>query len=234
MAAIIAPFGNNALHSAARVGRTRVVNPNSALLAGLVAGLAIATQVGPVSLLLVETAVATGPRRGVAAGMGVAAADLGFATAAAATGGAVSAALASHEAEIRGGAALVLAAIALHGLVGLARERRRPGGVAAPAVPRADAATAGAQFARFLAITAANPLTIASFAAVTAALSLPGLAAAAAFVLGVGAASAAWHLLLTLAAGHAARWLTPAARHALAIGGRLAVLAIAAHLALRG
>jgi threonine/homoserine/homoserine lactone efflux protein len=235
MAAIIAPFGNNALHSAARVGRTRVVNPNSALLAGLVAGLAIATQVGPVSLLLVETAVATGPRRGVAAGMGVAAADLGFATAAAATGGAVSAALASHEAEIRGGAALVLAAIALHGLVGLARERRRPGGAAAPAAPRADAgARAGAQFARFLAITAANPLTIASFAAVTAALSLPGLAAAAAFVVGVGAASAAWHLLLTLAAGHAARWLTPAARHALAIGGRLAVLAIAAHLALRG
>jgi threonine/homoserine/homoserine lactone efflux protein len=212
------------------------VNPDSALLAGLVAGLAIATQVGPVSLLLVETAVATGPRRGVAAGMGVAAADLGFATAAAATGGAVSAALSSHQAEIRGGAALVLAAIAVHGLVGLARERRRPGDAgAAAAVPRADArARAGAQFARFLAITAANPLTIASFAAVTAALSLHGPAAAAAFVAGVGTASAAWHLLLTLAAGHAGRWLTPTARRALAIGGRLAVLAIAANLALRG
>ncbi|HEX6675193.1 MAG TPA: LysE family transporter [Actinomycetes bacterium] len=207
------------------------MNPNSALLTGLVAGLAIATQVGPISLLLVETAVATGPRRGVAAGMGVAAADLGFATAAAATGGAVSAALSSHEAEIRGGAALVLAAIALHGLVGLARERR--GASATSATPRADA-RAGAQFARFLAITAANPLTIASFAAVTAALSLPGLAAAAAFVAGVGTASAAWHLLLTLAAGHAARWLTPRARRALAIGGRVAVLAIAANLALRG
>jgi len=207
------------------------MNPNSALLAGLVAGLAIATQVGPVSLLLVETAVATGPRRGVAAGMGVAAADLGFATAAAATGGAVSAALSSHKAEIRGGAALVLAAIALHGLVGLARERRGAG--AAPAARRADAgARAGAQFARFLAITAANPLTIASFAAVTAALSLHGLAPAAAFVAGVGTASAAWHLLLTLAAGHAGRWLTPAARRLLAVGGRLAVLAIAANLAL--
>jgi threonine/homoserine/homoserine lactone efflux protein len=212
------------------------MDPNAALLAGLLAGLAIATQMGPVSLLLVETAVASGPRRGVAAGMGVAAADLGFATAAAATGGAVSAALSSHKAEIRSGAALVLAAIALHGLLGLARERRHPGRAdAAWVAARADAGgRAGAQFARFLAITAANPLTIASFAAVTAALSLHGLAAAAAFVGGVGAASAAWHLVLTLAAGHAGRWLTPAARRALAIGGRLAVLAIAANLALRG
>ena len=49
---------------------------------------------------------------------------------------------------------------------------------------------------------------------------------------GVGVASAGWHLVLTLAAGHAGRWITPRIRRALAIGGRLAVLAIAAHLAL--
>jgi hypothetical protein len=78
----------------------------------------------------------------------------------------------------------------------------------------------------------ANPLTIVSFAAVATALSLGGALSAAAFVAGVGAASAAWHLALTLAAGHAGRWLTPRVRRALAIGGRLAVLAIAAHLAL--
>ena len=87
---------------------------------------------------------------------------------------------------------------------------------------------------RFLAITAANPLTIASFAAVAAALSLEGPMAAIAFAAGVGAASAAWHIMLTLVAGHAGRWMTPRLRRGLAVGGRVAVLAIAAHLALGG
>ena len=89
-------------------------------------------------------------------------------------------------------------------------------------------------YARFLAITAANPLTIASFAAVAAALSLDGPVAAVAFAAGVGVASAAWHLALTLAAGHAGRWMTPRVRRGLAVGGRVAVLAIAAHLAFAG
>ena len=48
----------------------------------------------------------------------------------------------------------------------------------------------------------------------------------------MGFASAAWHLVLTLAAGHAGRWITPAIRRGLTIGGRLLVLGIAAHLAL--
>ncbi len=211
------------------------MEPSAALLAGLAAGLAIAMQVGAVSLLLVEAAVVAGPRAGVAAGMGVAAADLCFAVIAAAAGGAAGAALASHEGEIRAVAAIVLAAIALHGLIGLARDR---GPAAADGVPDAapDAAPRGggpgAHFARFLAITAANPLTIASFAAVAAALSLDGPAAAAAFAAGVGLASAAWHFALTLAAGHAGGWMTPRVRRGFAVAGRLAVLAIAAHLAL--
>jgi hypothetical protein len=37
---------------------------------------------------------------------------------------------------------------------------------------------------------------------------------------------------LTLAAGHAGRWMTPRVRRGFAIAGRLAVLALAAHLAL--
>jgi threonine/homoserine/homoserine lactone efflux protein len=262
------------------------MDPSAALIAGLAAGLAIAMQVGAVSLLLVETAVTDGPRVGVAAGMGVAAADLGFAVIAAAAGGAAGAALASHETELRLIAATVIAAIAVHGLMAIARDRNgaaaaRSTGGAAPerdepwaadashaaseatpraadgshaaneATPRAadgshaaseytprgsvsspvPSVCARAHFARFLAITAANPLTIASFAAVAAALSLDGPAAAAAFAAGVGVASAAWHLLLSLAAGHAGRWVTPRVRRRLAIAGRLAVIVIAAHLA---
>jgi threonine/homoserine/homoserine lactone efflux protein len=197
-------------------------------------------QVGAVSLLLVEAAVVSGPRVGVAAGMGVAAADLGFAVIAAVAGGAAGAALSSHETEIRVIAAIVVAAIAVHGLIALARERHRavregsaPRGRCEPAdLSGSRDAAPRTHFARFLAITAANPLTIASFAAVAAALSLDGPAAAAAFAAGVGIASAAWHVLLTLAAGHAGRWMTPRVRTGFAVVGRLAVLAIAAHLAL--
>jgi threonine/homoserine/homoserine lactone efflux protein len=232
------------------------MDPTAALLAGLVAGLAIAMQVGAVSLLLIEASIASGPRAGVAAGMGVATADFAFAVIAAIAGGAAGAALSSHESEIKIVAALTLAAIAIHGLAKVRAERRAGvgGGVAAGG-PRGaagvdaggaagtgagdaggDVAVAGrapaAHYARFLAITAANPLTIASFAAVAAALSLDGAGAAAAFAVGVGLASAGWHLVLTLAAGHAGRWVTPRIRCGLAIGGRLAVLAIAAHLAL--
>ena len=202
------------------------MDATAALIAGLLAGLAVAMQVGAVSLLLVEAAVVAGPRAGVAAGMGVATVDFGYAAVAAAAGSVAGRALASYDGEIRVVGAIVLAAIALYGLVDLARERG----------PSPSPATGGgaprALYARFLTMTAANPLTIASFAAVAAALTLNGPAPAVAFALGAGAASAGWHLMLTLAAGHAGRWITPPIRRGLAIGGRLVVLAIAAHLAL--
>ena len=200
------------------------MDPNAALVTGLAAGLAIAMQFGAVSLLLVETAVAGGPRAGIAAGMGVATVDLLFAAAAAAVGGTAGAVLAEHEAELRVGAAVLLAAIAVHGLVMMRGERVEVGRGATSAGPLTH-------YTRFFAITLLNPLTIASFAAVAASLPLGDPGAAIAFAAGVGAASAGWHLLLTAAAGHAGRWITPRIQRGLAIGGRVAVLALAAHLA---
>jgi threonine/homoserine/homoserine lactone efflux protein len=207
------------------------MDPAAALLTGLGAGLAIAIQVGAVSLLLVEASVVGGPRAGLAAGLGVATADFAFAAVAAAAGGAAGAALAGHEAEIRAVAAIVLAAVAVAGLVGLIRSADPPRGGADP--PDTLGGGAGrAHYARFLTITVANPLTIASFAAVAAGLSLDGPVAASAFAAGVGGASAAWHLVLALAAGRAGRWLTLRTRRGLAIGGRIGVLAIAARFGL--
>jgi threonine/homoserine/homoserine lactone efflux protein len=226
------------------------MDPSAALLAGLIAGLAIAMQVGAISLLLIEAAVVAGPRAGVAAGMGVATVDFAFAAVAAAAGGAAGAVLASHETAIKIVAAAVLAAIAVHGLARLvtngrghaatdeaaegraAAEARGEAGECRVRQREADKVDTRRHYARFLALTAANPLTIASFAAVAAALSLDGPAAAIAFTAGVGVASAAWHLVLSLAAGHAGRWMTATIRRGLGIGGRLVVLAIAAHLAL--
>ena len=195
----------------------------------MAAGLVIAMQVGAVSLLLVETAVVRGTRIGVAAGMGVATVDLLFAAAAAAAGATAGAMLAEHELEIRLVAAATLAAIALHGLIAL---RRKPSSEAA----EDPAGTEGprAHYVRFFAITFVNPLTIASFAAVATSLPLGAPSAAAAFAAGVGVASAGWHLVLTVAAGHAGRWITPRIRMGLSVGGRVAVLLLAAHLALAG
>jgi threonine/homoserine/homoserine lactone efflux protein len=204
------------------------MDPTAALIAGLAAGFAIAMQVGAVSLLLVETAVVRGTRIGVAAGLGVATVDLLFAAAAAVAGATAGAVLAEHEVEIRLVAAATLAVIALHGLVALARERAEAAeGPAGTGGPRAH-------YFRFLGITVVNPLTIASFAAVATSLPLGAPSAAAAFAAGVGVASAGWHLVLTVAAGHAGRWITPRIQTGLAVGGRVAVLLLAAHLALAG
>jgi threonine/homoserine/homoserine lactone efflux protein len=205
------------------------MDASSATLAGLTCGLAIAVQVGPVSLLLIEAAIAGGRRAGVAGGMGVATADLTFAAVAAATGGAAGAALASHAGTIKIAAALVLAAIAISGLAGMARRTRSDG---EPGADRNGAYASRGQYKRFLGITMANPLTIASFAAVAAALSLDGPAAAVGFVVGVGLASATWHAVLGSAAGHAGRWMSTRGRTALGLVGRLGVLVFAAHLAL--
>jgi hypothetical protein len=95
-----------------------------------------------------------------------------------------------------------------------------------------QASGARSYYVRFLAITAVNPLTVASFAAVAASLSLGGLTTPLAFVAGVGVASGGWHLFLTLTAAHVGRWITPAVPRMLGIGGRVLVLAIAARLAL--
>jgi threonine/homoserine/homoserine lactone efflux protein len=197
---------------------------DAALLAGLLAGIAIATQVGAVSLLLVETAFAVGPRAAAAAGMGVATADFGFAVIAVAAGSMAGAALAGHETQIHLAAAAVLAAIAIHGLATLSR-------TAADVGPATTESPRG-QYLRLLAITAVNPLTIASFAAIAATLSLSGIAPSVAFVAGVGIASAGWHVFLTLTAAHAARWMTPRVQRVLGISGRVLILAFAVRLAL--
>jgi threonine/homoserine/homoserine lactone efflux protein len=194
-----------------------------ALLAGLAAGLAVASQVGPVTLLLVETAATGGRRAGAAAGLGVATADLAFAAAAAATGAAAGRVLAAHHGQIRLAGAVVLAAVAVHGMVALWRHRGEPARSLAP--------TTRAHYARFLSLTAVNPLTIVSFAAVAGALSLRDVSTGVAFALGVGAGSAGWHLALSLAAGGVGARLTARVRIALGVAGRVAILAMACALA---
>lgn len=190
-------------------------------------------QFGAVGTLLVETAITAGPRAGVAAGLGVATIDLAFAAVAVIAGGEARAVLAGYEPDLRAAAAVMLAVVAVRGLRTVMRAPASSDRAGAHAVspPLRDGPPA-AQYARFLALTAINPLTIVYFASVAASLSLTGFAGRVAFVIGAGAASGIWHVLLTLAAGRAGRRMSLATQRLTAIGGRLIVFGMAVHLAL--
>jgi threonine/homoserine/homoserine lactone efflux protein len=205
----------------------------AALGAGLIVGIVIATQFGAVSALLLETAVRAGPRAGAAAGLGVASADMAYATGAVVAGGAARAGLAAHLAEVRAAAAVILALVGVHGLWALTRGSRDR---QAQAPTTGDASrrfgVPSGQYVRFVGLTAINPLTIVYFGSVTASLSLSGVAQGVAFLVGAGTASALWHLALSLAAGHAGQRLTPRIQRAVSIVGRLAVVVMAIRLAI--
>lgn len=205
----------------------RGVHSSAALIAGLVAGFAIAAQIGAVSLLVIDTAISGGPQLGIAAGAGVATVDLCFGAVAALAGGAATAALSSTRQPLQVTGAIVLGAVAVRGLW----RERRTGDLAREA--HVAGTTAATVYRRFVGLTLANPLTIVSFVAVASALSFASAAAALAFTVGIGAASGGWHAALALVAGHAGRRLSPRARRGLAVAGRVAVLGIAVDLALR-
>jgi threonine/homoserine/homoserine lactone efflux protein len=205
-----------------------------ALGAGLIVGIAIATQFGAVSALLLETAVRSGPRAGAAAGLGVASVDLAYAAGAVIAGGTARAVFASDQAEVNALAAAVLAFVGVRGLWILTRASSSDQHAGAVSLGAADEppGNPSAHYLRFVGLTAINPLTIVYFGSVTASLALGGIAESVAFVVGTGAASALWHLALSLAAGHAGRWFSPTVQCAVSIGGRLTVVVMAIRLAL--
>jgi arginine exporter protein ArgO len=197
----------------------------NALAAGIVAGLAVAIPLGAIGVLIVDLGVRGGFRPAFLAGLGTALADGLYASVAAVAGLAVGAWLAPAEHAIALAAAAALAAVGVYGLVAL---RREP---AARALPPADHRLV----ARFLALTAINPATAATFAGLI--VGLPAVAHAsapgkAAFVVGAFGASLAWQS--TLAGGGALmrHGLPAGARTWTSIIGRVLVLALAAKLAL--
>jgi threonine/homoserine/homoserine lactone efflux protein len=206
----------------------------TALGAGLIVGMVIATQFGVVSALLLETAVRAGPRAGASAALGVASVDMAYATGAVVAGGAARAGLAAHLAEVRAVAAMILALVGVHGLWALTRGPSRDQRAQAPTLGDVSrpVGVLSAQYFRFVGLTAINPLTIVYFGSVTASLSLSGVAERVAFLVGAATASALWHLALSLAAGHAGRRFTPRIQRAVSIAGRLAVVVMAIRLAI--
>ena len=197
--------------------------------AGTAAGLGVAVPLGAVSVLVLQTALTSGRRTALGAGLGVAVVDLSYATAAVIAGGVVTALLSGRETAVRALAVVVLAVIGGRGLVVAWRSGRGPAEAPDAVRPTAPAAA----FARFVALTLVNPLTAVYFVVLAGGLGsrLHTVPAAAAFVTGVFAGSLGWHVTLALAGSAAGARLTAAGRRWTALAGHGLVLALAATLA---
>ncbi len=206
----------------------------SALLLGVAAGLGVAVPLGAVGVLLLRTGLTSGWRTAAAGALGVASVDLVYAAVATVAGSAVAALLAGHESAVRLAGAAVLGVLAARGLWRVWSARRSSAAGLEVAMDRTGAGSARAVWARFVGLTALNPLTVVYFGVVAAGLATrwAGAAERAAFVVGVGASSAVWQLALAGLGAFAGSRARPGVRVGLGVLGDVVVLGLAVALAL--
>jgi threonine/homoserine/homoserine lactone efflux protein len=199
------------------------------LLAGGLAGLLVAAEVGPIWLLCVRSVLRHGVRVGVAIGAGAALVD-GLYAALGIAGAASLLQVEALRAALGLAGALVLAAIGARSLWSAFRVRL--GGETA-----GEVASPRRAFVTSLAATASNPLTIASWAAVFTAARTADVAAtttaAAALLVGVVAGSFAWFAALSAAVALARRRAGPRLVACVDALSGLGLLAFAALLGFR-
>ncbi len=202
-----------------------------ALLAGIVAGYAIAIPVGPIAILIFETGLRRGLRIAAAAGAGAASADGFYATLAGLVGAAVGALLA----PVIGPARLLGAALLLvMGARGLWEVLRPQAGHSA-AEKREAARGRGPwrTYLAFLGLTIVNPLTFLYFGALMLGLpSATGTEGRALFAAGAFGASLSWQLLVAVAGAVLHGRLPARLQAATRVVGSLIVLGVAARLLL--
>jgi threonine/homoserine/homoserine lactone efflux protein len=172
------------------------------LLKGVTIGLSVAAPVGPIGLLCIRRSMADGARAGFICGLGAASADAAYALIGGFAMTAVARWLVAEKPwfGLFGGLFLIYLGI-----------RTITAGASDPAARRPRGALAG--YSSTLLLTLANPLTIMSFAALFAGLSLADAAnysAAAVLVAGVFAGSALWWLLLSAIVARARRHVSAA------------------------
>lgn len=199
----------------------------TALFNGVAAGYGIAIPVGAIALLIVGTSMRCGFACGFSAGAGAATADLAYALVAALAGAAVAAQLAPWTGAIRAASAGVLALIAGWGLWNVPRRGGEP--VRGTGATRSDLA---GTYARFLALTIINPLTVVYFTALVlgSGVVAGGVAHTVAFAVGAFAASLSWQTLLAALGAFGRRGLSPRIRVVAMVAGNLVVLGLALNL----
>ncbi|MEV4561759.1 lysine transporter LysE [Kitasatospora sp. NPDC049285] len=199
----------------------------AAAVEGAVAGLGVAVPLGAIGVLLLQEG-----RRGWPAAAGgataVAFVDMAYAAVAVLVGPRVAGALAGHETAVRAVSAVLLAAIAVRGLLGLRRQ--------AVDAPSAGGGTAGAvrSFVRFGLLTVGNPTTALYFTALIAARGSSAHTDAPVYVLAVFLASLTWQHLLAATGAFATARLTPRLRRATYAAGYGLVAVLAVRLVLAG
>ena len=191
------------------------------LLKGLAFGFLLAAAVGPMWVLCLRRTLASGPLVGLASGLGIALAD-GFYGAVAAFGlTAISGFLLAHAFWIGLLGAAFLIYLGLRTL--FASPHIKEQSEAPLSLPAALLSTLG--------LTLTNPPTIVAFAAIFAGLGLVSSAdygAAALIVAGVFAGSAAWWVILALAAGKLRNRIGPRLFRAVNIVAGVSILGFAA------
>jgi threonine/homoserine/homoserine lactone efflux protein len=188
------------------------------LLKGFTIGFAVAAPVGPVGLLCIRRSILDGRVAGFVTGLGAATADAIFGLIATLGLTTVTAFLSHHETgfQLTGGICLLAIGIATIRSHPLPREN---GSVHAPNLPAAYFST--------IAITLANPMTIAGFVGIFTGfgvgLTTTDVAQVSWLVLGVLLGSTAWWLLLSSCAGWFGKKIPDGGLHAINLGAGLAI-----------
>lgn len=164
-----------------------------AIVAGAIAGYAIAIPVGAIAVVIIHTGMHHGVRSGLAAGAGAATADGIYAGVAVLAGVAVARLLGELQDPLRLVAGVVLIAIAARGLMAL----RTPRETASPG--RLLGAGQRRTFMVLLVLTLLNPVTVVYFAALVVGMPpMAGPPERIAFVAAVFLASLSWQSLLAM------------------------------------
>jgi arginine exporter protein ArgO len=202
------------------------------LVAGAVAGLAVAMPVGAVGTYLLGLGARSPGRTAAAAALGVASVDGAYAVLASLGGLSLRRWVERSGPGLTVAAALVLVLVAVRTSWSTLRRYRRPPGVAADAP-----LTPARAYALLVAMTAVNPATLVTFAAVVLARSGSAgstVTAAALFAVGAFVASAAWQLLLAGGGSLLGRLLNgPRGQLGVGLASGAIMLALAATLLLR-
>lgn len=213
-----------------------------ALIAGVLAGYAIAIPVGAIAALLITLGAQHGARVAAGGAFGAATVDGLYATVAVTAGAVIAPLIAAVEEPLRWISVVVLVVLGV--MLALPAFRRRTASVTAAAIEGTDAPAPGrvrtTTFRRLFvtvgALTLVNPVTVIYFAALVGSSTLAVDAAPAerlVFVLAAFAASLSWQLLLTTAGSLVGRVLTgPTGARVTALVGGALVIALAVRAAL--
>lgn len=227
-----------------------------AVVAGVLAGYAIAIPVGAIAALLITLGAQHGARIAAGGAFGAATVDGLYATVAVTAGAVIAPLIAQVEEPLRWISVVVLVVLGV--MLALPGLRRRttpvqaaaldddaaagtsgatePAGVDAAAAARPRATTFRRLFVTVGALTLVNPVTVIYFAALVGSSTLAvdaGAAERLVFVLAAFAASLSWQLLLTTAGSLVGRLLTgPTGARVTALLGGALVIALAVRAAL--